>query len=675
MSGTKNPLARVGILAAVITLLLTVAGRAEAQEALLPIGVIQGATDISPYLNRFVNFRGVVVGRYEDVNTRGIVYYTLFVQDVAGAADGDPATSDGIAVFLGRDPRPDIPIGAQVRVGGKVTEFYGLTEIDDNGLVLSIEGSGGTLLAPTIIDPPADMTAQAAYFEALEGMRVAFEGDAIVAGPTHTGCGFAVIDAPVAVELPVTRRADDDPVGRIVPVLYPSDLHCDDIPQVKAGDRLTGLEGALTYNFDQFKIVIDSAGGLAIDAAAMPAVPSLPPAAPAQVVVASLNLKDYFDTVRDTAQEGEPVLTADELRDRQTKLAFVIARSLGCPTLLGLQEVEHEALLVALAEELRMACGFTYQASHRESPDGRGIDNALLSDPRRVVVDAVALRQTCSPVPTGIVDPAVTCEGGLEPLFGRPPLQVESRIDGELTTIYVNHFKSKRGGETETDLQRIRQAVYLNELVAERLAADPAVRFIALGDFNDTELSPTLALLTDPAQGGRFTNALAGIPPDERYTFNFGGVVELLDYILLSPALAEEIGWATIVHTNTDFPVGWRLDTSPPRLAFRLSDHDIPVVALGRLPEPTTEPSPTPTLEPTPTPVPEPTMTPAVATAAVVMAELTPDGLPPTPSPAADELTNVSQTAGDRAITRWPALLIGGILIILAAVVFIRLRK
>ncbi|MBK7218875.1 MAG: hypothetical protein IPH95_17950 [Candidatus Promineofilum sp.] len=82
---------------------------AAAQATDLSIGVIQGTGSESPYLNRFVNFRGVVVGRYEDQNTRGDVYYTLFVQDVPNATDGDPATSDAIAVFLGRESRPTWP--------------------------------------------------------------------------------------------------------------------------------------------------------------------------------------------------------------------------------------------------------------------------------------------------------------------------------------------------------------------------------------------------------------------------------------------------------------------------------------------------------------------------------------------------------------------------------------
>lgn len=592
----------------------------QAQANTLPIGAIQGAGGVSPYLNRFVNFRGVVVGRYEDENTRGDVYYTLFVQDMSGESDGDPATSDGIAVFLGRRPRDDVAIGARVRVGGKVTEFYGLTEIDDDGLVVTVEETTGSLPEPVLIDPPPGMTEQAAYFEPLEGMRVAYDGPVVVAGPTHEGCGFAVIGEAHAAELPVIRRADDDPAGRVVPVLYPSDKTCDDIPQVKTGDRLSGLAGALVYNFDQFKIIFDSADQLTVEFAPLPALPELPAFGPQQIILASINAEDYFDAVRDTDQEGEPVLTAEELAARQAKLAHVIAHVLGCPTVIGLQEVEHAALLAALSAELVDACGFAYEVSQPESPDARGIDNALLSDSRRVQIDDVALRQTCTPVPTAIVDPSIACEAGTEPLFGRPPLQVAARIDGQPYVLFVNHFKSKRGGEIETGLERIRQAVVLNGLAAELLASDPSARLVALGDFNDTDLSPALALLSDPAQGGVFVPALAAVPPAERYSYNFGGVVELIDEVLLSPALAQEATWATIVHTNTNYPVGWRFDTSPERRPLRASDHDIPVVVLGALPPtPTPEPTadgrppataPPPTLEVRPTTTePEPTAT------------------------------------------------------------------
>lgn len=642
---------------------------AYAQVTTLPIGTIQGADDVSPYLNRFVNFRGVVVGRYEDENTRGDVYYTLFVQSAGEETDDDPATSDGIAVFLGREERRDIPLGAQVLVGGKVTEFYGLTEIDDTGLVITIESALSPMPEPVYIDPPPDMTAQAVYFEALEGMRVAFRDPVIVAGPTHEGCGFAVIAGATAAELPAVRRAGDEPVGRVVPVLYPSDKECEDIPQVKAGDRISGMAGALVYNFDQFKLVFDSAGQLAIEPAAMPPIPTLPAIAPEQVVLASINAEDYFDTSRDTDEEGEPVLTDAELAARQAKLAHVIARVLNCPTLVGLQEVEHEALLGELVAALRELCGFVYTVSHLEGPDARGIDNALLSDPRRVRIDDVVLRQTCSPVPTGIIDASVSCAAGQEPLFGRPPLQIEALVDGNPLVIYVNHFKSKRGGEIETDLERIRQAVFLNELAAERLAADPATRLIALGDFNDTDLSPVMALLTDPAQGGRFINALGSIPSPDRYSYNFGGVVELIDAILLSPRLSEEVGWATIVHTNTHFPSGWRFDTSPERLAHRATDHDMPVVVLGQLPptpEPTSTPlSPTPEPDPTPTTAPRPTDAPPEPAGSPLAAE---------PTPGTSEPLHAAKPETDAPLP-WFALSLGTLFAVVIGGLIFRARR
>lgn len=648
-----------------------------AQAPLLTIGEIQGSGDVSPYLNRFVNFRGVVAGRYEDENTRGDVYHTLFVQNLPDAADDDPATSDGIAVFLGREPRHDIEHGAQVLVGGKVTEFYGLTEIDDDGLVVVVEGSGGPIPKPVIIDPPADMTEQAVYFEALEGMRVAFEDIVIVAGPTHTGCGFAVTAGAAAADLPAVRRADDDPVGSIVPVLYPSDRECDDIPQVKTGDHLLGMAGVLTYNFDQFKIVIDSAEQLTHIPASMPAIPPLPTFDPAQIILVSINTEDYFDSARDTEEEGEPVLSLEELNARQFKLAHVIARVLNCPTIIALQEVEHERLLGDLSAVLVGSCGFVYQVSHLESPDARGIDNALLSDSRRVEVKTVNLRQVCSPVPTGVIDTSLSCDSGQQPLFGRPPLQIEALIDGDPYMIFVNHFKSKRGGEIETDLERIRQAVYLNGLATELLSGDESERIIALGDFNDTDLSPALMLLTDTAQEGRFSNALAAVPAAERYTFNFGGVVELIDAILLSPTLIEEMGWASIVHTNTDFPIGWRLDTSPDRLLFRVSDHDIPVVALGRMPVPSPEPSIEPTAEPA-TAYPTPAVAPAIDPTAGILPSL--EAAPGSPTPSemmaivtADTTPAARQPSSNREGALWLALLVGCILIA-AIFMVVRLR-
>jgi endonuclease/exonuclease/phosphatase family metal-dependent hydrolase len=403
-------------------------------------------------------------------------------------------------------------------------------------------------------------------------------------------------------------------------------VDCNDIHQVKTGDRLSGLSGVVVYNFDQFKIVLDSTLPVTVEPTELAPLLIMPQLGAEQISIVTINAEDYFDTNRDTADDGEPVLTDEELSTRQVKLTHVLTNLLACPTIIGFQEIEKASLLDALADELAGSCGFAYEVSHLESADSRGIDNALLSDASRVSVQSVALRQACSPVPTGIEDESIACESGQEPLFGRPPLQVEVTIDGKPFTFFINHFKSKRGGEIETELERIQQAVYLNELAAEILTSDANANIIALGDLNDTELSPVMLLLTDPGQGGNFVNILSAVPRSQRYTYNFGGVSELLDVILLSPSLAVEANASFILHVNTDYPVAWRLDAMPERITYRFSDHDIPVLILGEAsptpaptipaspkPHPQSIPSPAPTVSPAT--VPAPTVTPLPASA------------------------------------------------------------
>ena len=261
------------------------------------------------------------------------------------------------------------------------------------------------------------------------------------------------------------------------------------------------MAGALVYNFDQYKIVFDSADQLTIEFAPLPTAPSLPAFGPQQIVMASINAEDYFDTVRDTNEEGEPVLSAEELAARQAKAGPYHRPRARLSDGDWFAGGGARGAVDGVIGRPRGGLRVRLRSQPARSPDARGIDNALLSDPRRVQIDDVVLRQTCSPVPTAIVDHSLTCEAGTEPLFGRPPLQVVARIDGQAYVVFVNHFKSKRGGEIETGLERIRQAVVLNSLAAELLATDPSARIVALGDFNDTDLSPALALLSDPAQG------------------------------------------------------------------------------------------------------------------------------------------------------------------------------
>lgn len=544
-------------------------------EEFMPIGQIQGRGSASPHVNQVVTFRGVVTGLYEDRNTSGITYYTLFVQDLPDQEDGDPATSDGIALFLGRE-QPNYQPGDQVRVTGQVTEFFGFTEIDDNGLVISVEASNVPLPEPIFIDPPADNPAQAAYFEPLEGMRVALDGTAQVVGPTFSGCGFAVVSEASRVSR-VRRRSLADPVGQIVPVLHTSDVDCTGFPVVKSGDRITGLVGPLTYHFDQFKLVLQQPSAVVVTSAPLAPPPVAPTVRADQFSLASFNLENYFDALDDTGDAAEPKPATSDIAIKQMKLAYAIGHTLRCPTLIAIQEVEKGELLQALATQLAAPCGFTYQVTHQDSADGRGIDVALLSDPRRVTVTAAALHQSCTPLNTGIRDRTITCPAGEFPLSSRPPFAVSAMVDGRSYTFIVNHFKSKRGGERETAPQRLAQAQHINKLVAELLTADANARIVVVGDFNDYEQAPAMLEMT---KNGDLTNVLLQVPDAERYSFVFAGAAQLIDGILLSPALLPDVAAVTILHLNADYPSEWATDVSPTYLPHRSTDHDLPLLVL-----------------------------------------------------------------------------------------------
>jgi predicted extracellular nuclease len=308
-------------------------------------------------------------------------------------------------------------------------------------------------------------------------------------------------------------------------------------------------------------------------------------------------MENHFDALDDTGDDAEPKPSPADISVRQSKLAYAIGQTLACPTLIGVQEVEKKSLLDALADALTDTCGFHYTVTHLESADVRGIDVALLSDPTRVEVQSASLKQGCTLIETGIQDETAVCPPSQSPLFSRPPLQAFLTIDGSDFTIYVNHFKSKRGGELETAPRRLAQAQHIATLVDAALETNPDAHIIVLGDFNDYENSPPMQLMME---NGRLTNTLQQIPEPDRYSYNFSGTSQLIDGLLVSPALAKQVAAVTILHTNADYPDSFSHDTTPPNLPHKATDHDLPLLMLNPPPSPI---KPTPTLLPTSQPI------------------------------------------------------------------------
>lgn len=87
---------------------------------------------------------------------------------------------------------------------------------------------------------------------------------------------------------------------------------------------------------------------------------------------------------------------------------------------------------------------------------------------------------------------------------------------------------------------------------------------IVAGDLNDFPWSPPVQQLTSTT--GLF-DLPATLPPSQRYTYVFDGNSQVLDHILLSPALARLSYEYDVVHVNSEF-------------ADQVSDHEPQVARL-----------------------------------------------------------------------------------------------
>jgi predicted extracellular nuclease len=88
-----------------------------------------------------------------------------------------------------------------------------------------------------------------------------------------------------------------------------------------------------------------------------------------------------------------------------------------------------------------------------------------------------------------------------------------------------------------------------------------------VGDLNDYQFSPAMAALETGSSEGTgtptLTDLITTLPANERYTYDFNGVSEVLDHILVSNAISDFN--YQVVHVNAEF-------------ANQVSDHDPQVV-------------------------------------------------------------------------------------------------
>ena len=556
----------------------------------LPICAVQGSGLSSPFVGRTVRVSGVVTADFDTGSPKG-----FFVQ--SENCDGDPSTSDGIFIFLGERAEV-VSVGDRVRVTGLVDEYFGMTEIQASPSGVVVLSSSNPLPSAQELNPPFQNQAARMHFEALEAMRVRLD-DGRVVGPTDADDRSWLVRADLGVER--IMYADPRVTGEVI---------CADdrgryaiAPEVKTGDRVSGLEGVLDFRLGIYCVQLTSKPAVQVSPAGYGEGARTP--ASAAINLATFNLQNLFDTV-DDSQTADQVLTPAEYQRRLQKRALAIAQDLEFPAILGVQEVENREVLETLISQPEFTVN--YAIVHDESPDPRGLDLALLYRPDQATLLQAAPYQGCSGLvdgfgPDGNDDPhnpqnLLTCDrngdGALDGsrLFSRPPLAAHflgrpsaaaglERAPGALDVyefwVIVCHFKSKVGDSSTVEYtlpRRIEQAQFVASLAGQMRSDYPNAQIVVLGDFNDHPGSPPRLSL---AAAG-LQSALQLAPPAEQYSYIYRGVSQATDDILFVPKIGLTPVNPRALHINADYPAALM---SVNVVSQRSSDHDPVIVGFA----------------------------------------------------------------------------------------------
>jgi endonuclease/exonuclease/phosphatase family metal-dependent hydrolase len=322
-----------------------------------------------------------------------------------------------------------------------------------------------------------------------------------------------------------------------------------------------------------------------------------------RLAVASWNVQALFDDREDGTEYAEYRAAAgwdEPSYRRRLELLAKAVRSIGDkgPDLLALQEVENAQVLSDLSQELQAISPYPWVcfSTNPGSPLGVG----LLSRFPLAGATVHSSQKDGIPLP-------------------RPILEVRVEVEDAPVILLICHWKSKLGGEEETEPIRRAAAGVAARRLRELEVQFPEAAVLVVGDLNEnvdeftrrggvsgTALMPdtpqAFGLNASEGDGTEFLLISPKKPPEaEHFTENlclyepwsdapwpgsyyYQGAWETIDHMLLSPSLFDSRGWdfeAFSVIDGEPFTASGLPSPYNPRICKGLSDH-LPLVSVLR---------------------------------------------------------------------------------------------
>jgi len=251
------------------------------------------------------------------------------------------------------------------------------------------------------------------------------------------------------------------------------------------------------------------------------------------------NVENLFDPTEDSTKADEEYQpggmrgwTYNKLKRKEINISKVVLAVGGWdpPEIIGLCEVENRIVLHQLTTDTPLK-SFGYKIVHRDSPDPRGIDVALLYRPDKFRV--------LYSMPISIRFPFDTTSRTRDILYVKGIACKRDTLN-----IFVNHWPSKYGGTMATIPKRNYVASVLRKHVDSLLVVNPEANILIMGDLNDSPFDESVSKVllarmdsVNLAANDLYNmNAGAGISW-KRGTIKFREEWETIDHMIVSRPL------------------------------------------------------------------------------------------------------------------------------------------
>jgi len=182
------------------------------------------------------------------------------------------------------------------------------------------------------------------------------------------------------------------------------------------------------------------------------------------------------------------------------------------PDIIGLCEVENKLVIDDLLKTETFK-NHTYKIIHKQSPDGRGIDCALLVDEKFEVLNSDFIK----------INNPIESRATRDIVFGK------LKFKNQIINVFVNHWPSRWGGQEASNHKRVFVAKVLRKYIDNNTLESDFN--LIMGDFNDY---PTNESLAEVLVKDDLVNLMSKSNVSGRGSYNYRGNWDWLDQIIVS---------------------------------------------------------------------------------------------------------------------------------------------